>query len=159
MLSIPLSLFKVIIALDKVHRICMELESSGEAAIDEIRDEKEYYKILGITKLSKIRPEAATIDDINKGYLKNVFIPPADGSIDVHAKAVLKAYSVLSDDRKRHDYDKEGRRVIKGKLWWILGKLWTIHQIKLIHEQLYRPFRDKVGPSGLVVDGEKYFVD
>lgn len=44
-------------------------------------------------------------------------------------------------------------------MWWILGTRCEKNEIIKIHEQIYVPFREKVGLSGLMVDDKTYFAD
>jgi molecular chaperone DnaJ len=65
---------------------------------------KDYYSILGITK-------AATKDDIKKAFrtLAHKFHPDKKGGDEAKFKEVSEAYSILSDDKKRAEYDAYGR--------------------------------------------------
>jgi len=64
---------------------------------------KDYYKILGIGK-------NASKDEIKQAYrrLAQQFHPDKTGGDDKKFKEINEAYSVLSDDRKRQQYDQFG---------------------------------------------------
>ena len=65
---------------------------------------KNYYDILGITK-------SASKDDIKKAFRKlaHKYHPDKKGGDASKFKEVNEAYSILSDDKKRAEYDSYGR--------------------------------------------------
>src|SRR5580700_2050687 len=65
---------------------------------------KNYYEILGIEK-------SASKDDIKKAFRKlaHQYHPDKKGGDAGKFKEVNEAYSVLSDDKKRSEYDTYGR--------------------------------------------------
>ncbi len=65
---------------------------------------KNYYEILGVDK-------KATKEEIKKAYRKlaHKFHPDKKGGDDSRFKEVSEAYAVLSDDKKRAEYDSYGR--------------------------------------------------
>lgn len=65
---------------------------------------KDYYQILGIQK-------TATDDDIKKAFrtLAHKFHPDKKGGDEAKFKEVSEAYAVLSDKKKRAEYDAYGR--------------------------------------------------
>lgn len=65
---------------------------------------KNYYDILGVDK-------KASKDDIKKAFhkLAHKYHPDKKGGDDARFKEVSEAYSVLSDDKKRAEYDSYGR--------------------------------------------------
>lgn len=66
--------------------------------------EKDYYTILGIDK-------KASKDDIKKAFRKlaHKYHPDKKGGDEAKFKEASEAYSVLSDDKKRAEYDSYGR--------------------------------------------------
>lgn len=70
---------------------------------------KNYYDILGV-------PKTATKDDIKKAFhkLAHKFHPDKKGGNADKFKEVNEAYSVLSDDKKRAEYDSYGRVFSEG---------------------------------------------
>ena len=73
--------------------------------------EKDYYKTLGVTK-------GATGDEIKKSYRKlaRKYHPDAnegDAKAEARFKEISEAYNVLSDDKRRKEYD-EARSLIGG---------------------------------------------
>ena len=65
---------------------------------------KDYYKILGVDKKT-------SKDEIKKAFrvLAHKYHPDKKGGDEAKFKEVNEAYSVLSDDRKRAEYDSYGR--------------------------------------------------
>ncbi len=65
---------------------------------------KDYYKVLGV-------PRNATKEDIKKAYriLAHKFHPDKEGGNEAHFKEVNEAYQVLSDEKKRSQYDQFGQ--------------------------------------------------
>jgi len=70
---------------------------------------KNYYDVLGITK-------SATKDDIKKAFRKlaHQFHPDKKGGNADKFKEVNEAYGILSDDKKRAEYDTYGRVFSEG---------------------------------------------
>ncbi|MDO8619971.1 MAG: molecular chaperone DnaJ [bacterium] len=65
---------------------------------------KNYYELLGITK-------SASPEDVKKAFrtLAHKYHPDKKGGDEAKFKEVNEAYSVLSDDKKRAEYDAYGR--------------------------------------------------
>jgi molecular chaperone DnaJ len=70
---------------------------------------KDYYEILGITK-------KATEDDVKKAFRKlaQKYHPDKKGGDEAKFKEVSEAYSVLSDKKKRAEYDTYGKTFAGG---------------------------------------------
>src|SRR5690242_513272 len=70
---------------------------------------KDYYKILGVDK-------KASKDDIKKAFRKlaHEYHPDKKGGSSEKFKEVSEAYSVLSDDNKRSQYDMVGSGNFQG---------------------------------------------
>lgn len=73
---------------------------------------RDYYEILGVGK-------TASLDDIKKSYRKLAmqYHPdknPGDKASEEKFKEIAEAYSVLSDDQKRANYDRYGHEGLRG---------------------------------------------
>src|SRR3990167_875390 len=70
---------------------------------------KDYYKILGVGK-------SAGKEDIKKAFRKlaHKHHPDKGGGDDAKFKEVTEAYAVLSDDKKRREYDAYGQAFAGG---------------------------------------------
>ena len=71
---------------------------------------KDYYNVLGVDK-------KASPDDIKKAFRKlaHKYHPDKGGTDESKFKEITEAYSVLSDDRKRREYDAYGQAFAGGR--------------------------------------------
>lgn len=65
---------------------------------------KNYYEVLGVTK-------SASKEDVKKAFRKlaHKFHPDKKGGDEAKFKEINEAYGILSDDKKRSEYDSYGR--------------------------------------------------
>ena len=102
--------------------------------------EKDYYKVLGVTK-------TASADEIKKSYRKlaRKYHPDAnkgDAKAEERFKEISEAYNTLSDSKRRKEYD-DARSLFGG------GRL-EEHAIKLKLDVLRKEVRKDLLRTGLV---------
>ena len=73
---------------------------------------RDYYEVLGVSR-------SASSDDIKKAYRKlakkyHPDVNPGDKEAEAKFKEVNEAYSVLSDEQKRAQYDRFGHAAFDG---------------------------------------------
>src|SRR3989338_1823008 len=70
---------------------------------------KDYYNVLGVSR-------NATQDDIKRAFRKlaHKYHPDKGGTDESKFKEITEAYSVLSDDKKRREYDTYGQAFAGG---------------------------------------------
>lgn len=85
---------------------------------------KNYYEVLGLTK-------GASKDDIKKAFhkLAHKYHPDKAGGDEAKFKEINEAYGVLSDDKKRAEYDAYGQTFGGGGEagsgpFWNMGNMW-----------------------------------
>ncbi len=71
---------------------------------------KDYYSVLGVDK-------KASADDIKKAFRKlaHKYHPDKGGTDEAKFKEITEAYSVLSDEKKRREYDTYGQSFAGGR--------------------------------------------
>ena len=71
---------------------------------------KDYYKVLGVDR-------KASQDDIKKAFRKlaHKYHPDKGGTDESKFKEITEAYSILSDDKKRREYDTYGQAFAGGQ--------------------------------------------
>lgn len=80
-----------------------------ESILEGMATTKDYYNVLGVDK-------KATPDDIKKAFRKlaHKYHPDKGGTDESKFKEITEAYSVLSDDKKRREYDTYGQAFAGG---------------------------------------------
>jgi curved DNA-binding protein CbpA len=92
------------------HGLVTQADAKGRLLV--VQTTKDLYKLLGL-------PRDATQDDIRKAHRKMVLkhhpdANPGDRSSEERFKEIQRAYEVLSDPEKRHEYDKKRRASPRG---------------------------------------------